>query len=116
MSKIDDDLKYRFGPDVPTTPPLLSQHEFPAQLAGRRSHRRFKPDPLKPELIQSLCALALCAPAKSDLQQRDIIIIEDEIKMGKRVSTKGNITLGSIAIQEGTHGSIAQTSFINLKP
>jgi nitroreductase len=77
MSKIDDDLKYRFGPDVPTTPPLLSQHEFPAQLAGRRSHRRFKPDPLKPELIQSLCALALCAPAKSDLQQRDIIIIED---------------------------------------
>lgn len=77
MSKIDDDLKYRFGPEVPTTPHLLSQHEFPAQLAGRRSHRRFKPDPLEPELIQSLCALALCAPAKSDLQQRDIIIIED---------------------------------------
>ena len=67
----------RFGPDTPATPPLLSQNEFPAQLAGRRSHRRFKPDPLEPGLIHSLCALALCAPAKSDLQQRDIIIIED---------------------------------------
>lgn len=77
MSKIDEDLKLRFGPDSPTTPPLLSQHEFPAQLAARRSHRKFLPDPLEPELIRSLCALALCAPAKSDLQQRDIIIIED---------------------------------------
>lgn len=77
MSKIDEDLKLRFGPDSPATPPLLSQHEFPAQLAARRSHRKFQPDPLEPGLIRSLCALALCAPAKSDLQQRDIIIIED---------------------------------------
>ena len=77
MSKIDDDLKFRFGPDTPATPSLLSRHEFPAQLAARRSHRKFKPDPLEPNLIRSLCALALCAPAKSDLQQRDIIIIED---------------------------------------
>ena len=77
MSQIDDALKQRFGPDTPTTLALLSQHEFPAQLAGRRSHRKFKSDPLEPELIRSLCALALCAPAKSDLQQRDIVIIED---------------------------------------
>jgi nitroreductase/FMN reductase [NAD(P)H] len=77
MSQIDDALKRRFGPDTPATPALLSQFEFPAQLAGRRSHRKFKSDPLEPGLIRSLCALALCAPAKSDLQQRDIIIIED---------------------------------------
>jgi len=74
---MDDALKLRFGPDTPATPALLAQSEFPAQLAGRRSHRHFKADPLEPELIRCLCALALCAPAKSDLQQRDIIIIED---------------------------------------
>jgi len=77
MSQIDDALKLRFGPDTPTTPARLAKSEFPAQLANRRSHRDFKPDPLEPELIRSLCALALCAPAKSDLQQRDIVIIED---------------------------------------
>jgi nitroreductase/FMN reductase [NAD(P)H] len=30
-----------------------------------------------PELIETLCALALSAPTKSDLQQRDIVIISD---------------------------------------
>ncbi len=77
MSQIDDALKLRFGPDTPATPALLGDAEFPPMLASRRSHRHFKPDPLEPELIRSLCALALCAPAKSDLQQRDIVIIED---------------------------------------
>lgn len=77
MSQIDDALKLRFGPDTPATPALLGDAEFPRMLASRRSHRDFKPDPLEPELIRSLCALALCAPAKSDLQQRDIVIIED---------------------------------------
>ena len=83
MSPIDDALKLRFGPGAPSTPTLLGQFEFPAQLAGRRSHRNFKPGPLEPDLIRSLCALALCAPAKSDLQQRDIVIIEDAEQRAK---------------------------------
>ena len=33
---------------------------------------------MAPELIRTLCALALSAPSKSDLQQRDIVIIEDQ--------------------------------------
>ncbi len=83
MSRIDDALKLRFGPDTPATPVRLGQSEFPTQLANRRSHRNFKPDPLEPELVRSLCALALCAPAKSDLQQRDIVIVEDPEQRAK---------------------------------
>jgi nitroreductase len=44
-------------------------------LAGRGSVRRFRPDVIPDQHLRRLCALALCAPTKSDLQQRDIIII-----------------------------------------
>jgi len=46
-------------------------------LAGRGSCRAFTPQKVAPELIELLCALALSSPSKSDLQQRDIVIIED---------------------------------------
>lgn len=78
MSEIDDALKLRFGPGTPEVPERLEQADFPAKLAQRRSHRAFKSDPLDGELVRSLCALALCAPAKSDMQQRDIVIVEDK--------------------------------------
>lgn len=52
--------------------------EWFARLAERRSHRKFKPQKVDPGLVETLCALALCAPTKSDMQQRDIIVIEDE--------------------------------------
>ncbi len=80
MSDIDEALKLRFGADAPETPDVLTASDFPAKLARRRSHRKFKPDLLDPELLRSLCALSLCAPAKSDLQQRDIVIIEDPVQ------------------------------------
>jgi len=77
MTKMNDALALRFGDATPEAPTVLSAAPFPQQLAARRSHRRFKPDPVDGHLIRSLCALALCAPTKSDLQQRDIVIIED---------------------------------------
>jgi nitroreductase/FMN reductase [NAD(P)H] len=46
-------------------------------LAGRGSCRAFTKRRVAPELIETLCALALAAPSKSDLQQRDIVIVED---------------------------------------
>lgn len=46
-------------------------------IAGRGSCRHFTDAPLPDGLIETLCALALCSPSKSDLQQRDIILIED---------------------------------------
>lgn len=77
MSEIKDALDFRFGKDVPETPELLDGSDFLRVLAARRSHRNFKPEPLDPALVHSLCALALCSPSKSDLQQRDIIVIQD---------------------------------------
>lgn len=48
------------------------------QLATRASCRRFDNRPVPDDLVQHICALALCSPSKSDLQQRDIVIIDDD--------------------------------------
>lgn len=77
MTKINDALAYRFGASAPAAPEVVAASPFAPLLAARRSHRKFKPDAIDPFLVRSLCALALCSPSKSDLQQRDIIIIQD---------------------------------------
>ena len=70
-------LQRRFGADdahleiSPDAPPLH------AQLAARGVVRWFTAEPVPFELLHRLCALALCAPTKSDLQQRDIVIGDD---------------------------------------
>lgn len=70
-----DPLALRFGDTTETlpqdAPPLWRD------LAARGSCRRFRPDPLPLALLDRLAALALCSPTKSDLQQRDILIVED---------------------------------------
>ncbi len=48
-----------------------------ARLAARGSQRTFRTDPVADSLLQLLAAVALAAPSKSDLQQRDIIVISD---------------------------------------
>lgn len=77
MTKIDDALAYRFGDVAPAAPEVVAASPFAQLLAARRSHRNFKLDTIDPQLVRALCALALCSPSKSDLQQRDIIIIQD---------------------------------------
>jgi nitroreductase/FMN reductase [NAD(P)H] len=72
-----DALNRRFGTDaahleMPADAPL-----FQRELAARGVVRSFKPEPVPYELLHRLCALALCAPTKSDLQQRDIVIVDD---------------------------------------
>ncbi|MCA6119360.1 nitroreductase family protein [Bradyrhizobium sp. WSM 1738] len=62
-----DAADIEFGNDAPST------HR---QLAARGSVRKFRPDTVPYSILRRLCALALCAPTKSDLQQRDIIIID----------------------------------------
>ncbi len=47
------------------------------QMASRSSCRQFTPETIDPDLLKTLCAIALASPTKSDLQQRDIVIIED---------------------------------------
>jgi hypothetical protein len=44
-------------------------------VASRGSVCKFTPEPIDIKLVRSLCAMALSAPSKSDLQGRDIVII-----------------------------------------
>ncbi len=76
MESLIDCLAKRFG-DAPAVSEELAGNPTLRGLAARRSIRRYSDQPVDPALIRTLCALALCAPSKSDLQQRDIIIIED---------------------------------------
>jgi len=70
-------LKRRFGTtdahlDIPADAPA-----FHAQLGSRGVVRSFSVEPVPYDLLHRLCALALCSPTKSDLQQRDIVIVDD---------------------------------------
>jgi nitroreductase len=69
-------LAERFGEDL-TVDEALPGVEALTRIAGHRSHRRFLPRPVEPDLLRLLCACALSAPSKSDLQQADIVIVRE---------------------------------------
>ncbi|MBM3598568.1 MAG: NADPH-dependent oxidoreductase [Alphaproteobacteria bacterium] len=69
-------LARRFGEDVPGAPPIAGL-DLLASLAGHASHRSFAATPVDPGVIRLLCAVALSAPTKSDLQQRDIVVVAE---------------------------------------
>ena len=71
---ITDALKARFGESLAVDEGLSGLDEL-ARLAGRRVHRRYTERPVVSELLRLLCACALSAPSKSDLQQADIVIL-----------------------------------------
>ena len=69
-------LRARFG-----TAPALTEAprgvDVLADMANRRVIRRYTDRPVDPALLDTLCAVALSAPSKSDLQQGDIVIVSD---------------------------------------
>jgi nitroreductase len=69
-------LAERFGEDIKIDEALPGLEAL-ARIAGHRSHRRFLPRPVEPDLLRLLCACALSAPSKSDLQQADIVIVHE---------------------------------------
>ena len=69
-------LLKRFGAEFEIDPGLTGLNEL-EKIAGHRSHRRYLPRPIEGDLLRLLCACALSAPSKSDLQQCDIIIVSD---------------------------------------
>lgn len=69
-------LAHRFGEDI-QVPELAQGAETLAVMAGRGAVRAFTGEPVEPALLRLLAAIALSAPTKSDLQQRDIVIVED---------------------------------------
>jgi nitroreductase/FMN reductase [NAD(P)H] len=72
---IRDALNRRFGEDIAVDETLAGLDAL-ARIAGRRVHRRYLDRPVDPALLRLLCACALSAPSKSDLQQADIVILE----------------------------------------
>jgi len=76
VNEIQHALFERFGENIPVDPELSGLSHL-MKFAAYRSHRRFLPRALEPELLRLLCACALSAPSKSDLQQADIVIVND---------------------------------------
>jgi nitroreductase len=80
MARTDADLaallQHRFG-DAPPVAPDIPGREALTRLAAHRSHRTYTDRPVDGALVRLLASVALSAPAKSDLQQRDIVVLED---------------------------------------
>jgi nitroreductase len=74
ISSIRDSLSRRYG-ETFTVDESLSGLDELARLAGRRVHRRYTERAVDADLLRLLCACALSAPSKSDLQQADIVIV-----------------------------------------
>jgi nitroreductase/FMN reductase [NAD(P)H] len=72
-------LSARFGEAFAVDPTLPGLDEL-ARLAARRVCRRYLGRDVPGDLMRLLCACALSAPSKSDLQQGDILIIRDKAK------------------------------------
>lgn len=69
-------LAHRFGENFAVDPDLPGLATI-EQIAARRVQRRYLDRPVDAGLLRLLCACALSAPTKSDLQQADILIIRD---------------------------------------
>jgi len=82
LEKLKATLKARFGaaPDLKNAPQGC---EALAEMANRRVIRRYTDQPVDPALLETLCAVALSAPSKSDLQQADIVIVSDKGQRAK---------------------------------
>lgn len=74
--RLQDLFSHRFG-TAPAAPEAQIGDDTVAYLAGRSSCRSYLERPVDPALVETLAAAAFCAPTKSDLQQRDIVILRD---------------------------------------
>lgn len=69
-------LSARFA-DAPEGDVSTSNSALLHSMAARGSCREFQDQPVPDAMIDMLCAVALASPTKSDLQQRDIILLRD---------------------------------------
>jgi len=80
VDTIENALFERFGERFVVDPTLPGLDEL-ARISARRVHRRYLPRAVAPQLLRLLCACALSAPSKSDLQQADILIVRDNERL-----------------------------------
>jgi FMN reductase [NAD(P)H] len=78
-SSIQSALAERFGERIAVDPALDGLDEL-NRMAMHRTHRRYLAGDIAPGLLRLLCACALSAPSKSDLQQGEILIVRDQSK------------------------------------
>lgn len=85
VERLSGHLNARFGA-APAVPDGLTGLATLAGLAGHAACRAYADRPVDAALIRLLCAVALSAPTKSDLQQADIVILADP---GRRQAVTG---------------------------
>ncbi len=76
LSKTQFALNARYA-DAPDLGSGLDQNNLLDSMLSRGSCRSFEPKPVPDEILGVLSAAALASPSKSDLQQRDIVILRD---------------------------------------
>lgn len=79
MSKVSDLIEDRFG--LPTDAGNATEAGGAIEtMLTHRTHRRFDDRPVDDEMIEIALACAFSAPAKSDLQQSAVLIVDDPEK------------------------------------
>jgi nitroreductase/FMN reductase [NAD(P)H] len=79
QDRIADATLRRYGESVRTEGPLPGIDAL-AVMNERSVCRAYRPDPVPQDLFRLLCATALAAPTKSDLQQADIVRVRAPAK------------------------------------
>ncbi|MEM6371717.1 MAG: nitroreductase family protein [Pseudomonadota bacterium] len=64
--------------DAPPVDDTMSNTDLLTSMAMRGSCRSFQDTPVPLAWVRMLCATALASPTKSDLQQRDIVLLQSE--------------------------------------
>jgi len=80
VSSIKAALSERFGEQLEVDEGLSGLEEL-GRIAAHRVHRRYLARDVTSSQLRLLCACALSAPSKSDLQQADILIVRDRAKI-----------------------------------
>ncbi len=75
-AEIERLIAHRFGTAC-TVDSTLQGLDGLFRMADHRVKRHYTDQPVALELIRMLCAIALSSPSKSDLQQRDIVVLQD---------------------------------------
>lgn len=70
-------LLARFS-DAPENIPVVPGQTQIASMLTRGSCRTFRDTPIPDAVLELLCATALSAPSKSDLQQRDVVLMKSD--------------------------------------
>jgi len=76
LAELDAELAFRFGEEFPPVP-VDQGIETLTRIAGRGSVRSFTERPVDPGLVNLLLGVAFSSPSKSDLQQRDVVVVDD---------------------------------------